>query len=188
MSKLYGLGNYLISEMAVRLMTDPIFNKFVYYKDVDEDGEDILSLPDLESPIEMLTSKDNRQVHLHRRVPKILEHQDVNIFIHFDDQKNYNAKSNNIKTLFVKIGILVHKNCQGTPNGSREICIISAIERALDGKKFVKSLGTCSVDRIVPLYGLQVEYSGFEVICSIDGFPKNCGEQFEVEEELTCLK
>lgn len=188
MSKLFGLGNYIISEMAVRLMNDPIFNKFVYYKDVDENGEDILSLPDLESPIEMLTNKDSCQVHLHRRVPKILHNQDVNIFIHFNDQKNYNAKSNNIKTIFVKIGVLIHEKCLYVPNGSREICIISAIEKVLDGKKFIKGLGTCSIDRVAPLYGLGIEYSGFEITCSIDGFPKNCGEQFEIEEEVICLK
>ena len=60
MAKLYGLGNVIISEVATRLMTNSDFNKLVYYKDIDEDGEDILSMPDLEDPVTKLYKK-----HLH---------------------------------------------------------------------------------------------------------------------------
>ena len=52
MAKLYGLGNVVISEVATRLMTNPDFYKFVYYKDIDEEGEDILSMPDLDNPVD----------------------------------------------------------------------------------------------------------------------------------------
>ena len=37
MAKLYGLGNVIISEVLTRLITNPDFNKLVYYKDVDEE-------------------------------------------------------------------------------------------------------------------------------------------------------
>ena len=63
MAKLYGLGNVIISEVLTRLMTNPDFYKLVYYKDVDENGEDILSMPDLEDPVGELYKK---QVWLHK--------------------------------------------------------------------------------------------------------------------------
>lgn len=173
MAKLYGLPNYLITEVATKLMLHPDFYKFVYYKDISEDGEDILKQPDLDSPIEMLSQgeKDKRQVFLNRRPDKILHEQDVNIFIYFDDMKKYTASSRRIKTVFIKIGILIHEQCLPTPNGSRDMCIISSIESILEGAKFVKGLGTCEIVRANQLFGLPVEYSGYELLCSIDGFP-----------------
>lgn len=170
MAVLYGLGNYIITDLAVKLMTHPEFSKFVYYKDIDENGESILDLPNLESPIETLTNPDKRQVFLHRRPDKILHEQDVNVFIQFDDQKNFMAKSKRLKTVYVKIGLLLHEKCLYTPNGGRDVCILSAIEDALDGKRFVRGLGVCEIERINPLYGIPVEYNGFEVLCRIDGF------------------
>lgn len=184
MAQLYGLANYLVSELAMKLMTHKEFSKFVYYKNVGKDGESILDMPDLDNPIETLRGNGNPQdcqVWLHRRPDKILHEQDINIFIYFDDQKNINFSSKRVKTVFLKIGVLIHDRCKETPNGARDICIVSAIENALDGKKFVKGLGTCKVDRVNPLYGLPVEYSGHDVYVEIDGFKANCGEQFEVE-------
>lgn len=170
MARLYGLANYIITELGVKLMTHPEFSKFVYYKDINEDGESILDMPELESPIEQLTKKETRQVFLHRRPDKILHEQDVNVFIHFDDQKNYKNQNKRLKTVYVKIGILLHEQCLYTPNGGRDVCIISAIEDAIDGKKFVRGLGVCEIERVNPLYGIPVEYNGFEVLCKIDGF------------------
>lgn len=175
MAKLYGLGNYIITEMATKLMLEPEFYKFVYYTDLDEKGESILTQPDLDSPIEALSQgdKQNRQVFLNRRPDKILHHQDVNIFIYLDDIKNYGAKTKRIKTVTVKISILIHEQCSTTANGSRDICIISAIEKILEGQSFIKGLGSCEVVRVNSLFGLPVEYSGYEVLCSIDGFPQS---------------
>ena len=40
MAKLYGLANYLISELTIRLLNSKEFTKFVYYKNVsDKDFE-----------------------------------------------------------------------------------------------------------------------------------------------------
>lgn len=173
MAKLYGLPNYLITEIATKLMLNPIFYKFVYYKDINEQGEDILSLPNLDNPIEILSQEDrqNKQVFLNRRPDKILHRQDVNIFIYFDDMRNYSAKSKKIKTITIRIGVLIHEQCLRTPNGSRDICLISAIENILEGETFVKGLGKCEVNRVSPLFGLPLEYTGYELICNIDGFP-----------------
>lgn len=173
MAKLYGLPNYLITEIATKLMLNPEFYKFVYYKDIRDDGEDILKQPDLDSPIEILSQgkSENRQVFLNRRPNKVLYNQDVNVFIFFDDMKNYTSKSKRIKTVSIKIGVLINERCLPTPNGSRDICLVSAIENALEGAKFMKGLGTCEVVRVNPLFGLPVEYSGYEILCNIDGFP-----------------
>lgn len=176
MAKLYGLGNYLITEMATKLMLNPEFYKFVYYKDIgDNDDDDILAQDDLDSPIEVLSQgdKQNRSVFLNRRPNKILHTQGVNIFIYLDDMRNYTANSKRIKTVFIRVGILIHEQCLDTPNGSRDICLISAIEKILEGSSFIKGLGSCEVVRVNPLNAISVEYSGYDVLCSIDGFPKN---------------
>ena len=57
MAKLYGSGNVIVSDVLTRLITNPDFYKLVYYKDVDEEGEDILSMPDLEDPVSALYKK-----------------------------------------------------------------------------------------------------------------------------------
>lgn len=183
MAKLYGLPNYLITEIATKLMLHPEFYKFVYYQDIDEKGEDILEQPDLDSPIEVLSQgeRKRRQVFLNRRPDKILQEQGVNVFIYLDDMRNYTARSKKIKTVSIKIGIVLHEKCLPTPNGSRDICLVSAIEKILEGSKFIKGLGTCEVVRSIQLFGLPVEYSGYEILCSIDGFP---AKLTTVEEDL----
>lgn len=174
MARLYGLGNYLITELSTKLMLNPEFYKFVYYKDIDETGEDILSQPDLDSPIETLSegALQSRKVFLNRRPKKILHEQDVSVFVYLDDIKNYTAVSKKIKTVFVRIGVLIHERCLPCPNGSRDVCIISAIEDTLEGESFIRGLGSCEVVRTNSLFGLPVEYSGYEVLCKIDGFTK----------------
>ena len=41
MAKLYGLGNVIMTEVATRLMTNPDFNKLVYYKDISSPSSSI---------------------------------------------------------------------------------------------------------------------------------------------------
>lgn len=189
MARLFGLANYLISDLAMTLMTDDTFSKFVHYKNIGKDDETILELPPLENPIETLRGggdKQKCQVFLYRRPDKILHEQDVCVFISFDDQKNYNFNSKRVKTVYIKIGLVIHERCYETPHGARDICIISAIEDAIDGKKFVKGLGTCKIEKVNPLYGMPVEYIGHEITCEIDGFKANCGQYFEGE-QFKCL-
>ena len=166
MAKLYGLGNIVMSDIATRLMTNSDFNKLVYYKDIDEDGEDILSQPDLENPVEKLYKK---QVWLHRRPDKILHDKDVNIFITLDDFRNESSMNTNIKTLTFKIMILVHKDCLLTPNGLRDVALLCSISDIIEKDDYFKGLGKCNVYRVNQLYGLNTEYSGYEVVCKVDG-------------------
>ena len=128
MAKLYGLGNVIVSDVLTRLITNPDFYKLVYYKDVDEEGEDILSMPDLEDPVSTLYKK---QVWLHRRPDKTLHNQDVNVFITLEDFRNESAKNQNIKTMTFKVAVLVHKECLLTPNGSRDIALLCCISDTL---------------------------------------------------------
>ena len=177
MAKLYGLGNYLMTEIVARLLNNKEFTKFVYYKNVSD--EDILTLPDLDNPVAML--KD--QFFRNRRSPKILEEQDVTVFIYLDDMKNSTTKSNRIKTLWINIGLIVHESCSDTLNGSREVAIISAIEKALSNMTFSKALGVCEVERVIKLNGIPFEWNGYEVSLRLDGFSEVGTNIFEVENE-----
>ena len=177
MAKLYGLANYLMSEIVIKLLNNKEFTKFVYYKDVSD--KDILSLPDLKNPATMLKN----QIFRNRRTPKILEEQDVCIFISLDDIRNYGAKSKKIKTIWVNVGFVVHQSCSSTINGSREVAIISAIEKALDGMMFSKAIGVCEVDRVVPLAGIPYEWNGYQVSVKLDGFSELGTNIYEVDYE-----
>ncbi|MGL5650042.1 MAG: hypothetical protein ACRDDY_19605 [Clostridium sp.] len=164
MAKLYGMSNQIISEMIMRLMTDEVFYKFVYYKDTHD--EDILSMPDLDDPVSELY---NKQVWLHRRPKKILHEQDVNVFLTLEDMRNETAKNKDIKTMAFKIGILVHENCLTTANGSRDIAILERVQYLIENDAYFSGLGECRVNRVNHLFGLGIEYSGFDVIFKIDG-------------------
>jgi len=177
MAKLYGLANYLMSEITVKLLNNKEFTKFVYYKDIS--NKDILSLPDLDNPALMLKN----QIFRGRRTPKILEKQDVCVFMCLDDIRNYTARSNKIKTIWIRIGFIVHQNCSNTLNGTREIAIISAIEKALSNMSFSKAIGVCEVDRVIPLSGLPFEWNGYEVSVKLDGFSEIGTNVYEVDHE-----
>ena len=177
MAKLYGLANYLMSEITVKLLNNKEFTKFVYYKDIS--NKDILSLPDLDNPALMLKN----QIFRGRRTPKILEKQDVCVFMCLDDIRNYTARSNKIKTIWIRIGFVVHQNCSNTLNGTREIAIISAIEKALSNMSFSKAIGVCEVDRVIPLSGLPFEWNGYEVSIKLDGFSEIGTNVYEVDHE-----
>ena len=177
MAKLYGLANYLISEIAVKLLNNKEFTKFVYYKDIS--NKDILSLPDLKNPATLLKN----QIFRNRRSPKILEEQDVCVFIYLDDMRNYAAKTSKIKTIWINVCFIVHQSCSSTLNGSREIAIISAIEKAIDNTTFSKAIGKCEVDRVITLSGLPYEWNGYEVSIKLDGFSNLGTDIFEVDYE-----
>ncbi len=177
MAKLYGLANYLMTEIIVRLLNNKEFTKFVYYKDVSD--KDILSLPDLDNPAIML--KD--QIYRNRRTPKILDSQDVCVFMYLDDMKNYTAKSHKIKTIWISVSFILHQSCSSTLNGSREVAIISAIEKALSGITFSKAIGVCEVDRVIRLSGLPYEWNGYKVSIKLDGFSELGTNIFEVDYE-----
>ena len=177
MAKLYGLANYLMSEIIVRLLNNKEFTKFVYYKEVSD--KDILSLPDLNNPAIMLKN----QIFRNRRTPKILEEQDVCVFMYLDDMRNYSARNNKIKTIWINIGFIVHQSCSSTINGSREVAIISAIEKALDSATFSKAIGICQVERAIPLSGLPYEWNGYEVSIKLDGFTELGTNIYEVDHE-----
>lgn len=168
MAKLYGLSNEIMNELAIKLMTHDEFSKFVYHK--DKCNEDILSLPELEDPIGLLNKK---QVFINRRSPIVLNESNVVAFIYIKRIRNDSAKSKKIKTIWVNVGFLVHMDCSTTLNGNREAALLSAIEDCLDNNKFNKGLGICEVEDSIPINGLPIEWSGYDVICKIDGFTED---------------
>lgn len=168
MANLYGLSNFIMNELVIKLMTHNEFSKFVYHK--DKSNEDILSLPELEDPISLLNKK---QVFINRRPPIVLNESNVVAFIYVKKIRNDSTKSKKIKTIWVNIGFLVHRDCSATLNGNREAALLSAIEDCLDNTKFDKGLGICEVEDSIPINGLPVEWSGYDVICKIDGFTED---------------
>jgi hypothetical protein len=158
------MANTILAEVINRIINDKIFNKFVYYKDVDD--KDILSLDDVENPVEKLY---NNNIWLHRRPKKILHEEDVNVFLTLEDMRSQNTSNKNIKTMNFKAGILVHEDCLLTANGSRDIVLLERLMFLIENDSFFKSLGECRVYKVNHLFGLGIEYSGFEVYFSIDG-------------------
>lgn len=164
MAKLYGLGNYLISEITTKLITDNDFSKFVYYK--NEDKRDILSLPDLDDPFVQLKG----QIFQNRRPEKVLEYEDVCVFIWLGDSRNYKHISKKLKTLTINIGFVVHKNCSKTLNGIREVALISAIEKAIEEDDFQSAMGKMTVDRVNSLNGIPHEWNGYNISVQCEDF------------------
>lgn len=164
MAKLYGMANQIMSEMLIRLMTNEEFYKLVYYKDAKD--TDILSMPNLDDPI---TTLYKEQVWPRRRPQTVLHEQDVHVFLSLTDFRNENARSKNIKTMTFSVGLLVHENCIDTYNGNRDIALLECIQNIIENDKYFNSLGECGTFRVTPLYGIALEYSGFELICKIDG-------------------
>ena len=176
MAKLYGLGNYILSELSTKLICDNDFNKFVYYK--NEKENDILSMPNLDNPFVQLKS----QFFKNRRPVKTLVEEDVCVFIYLDDIRNQNAKSKKIKTIWLRVSFLVHSNLSETQNGVREVALISAIEKIVERSEFQKTLGEVEVERIKALQGLPYEWNGYEVLVKCDGLTEHCVE-YEIKED-----
>lgn len=169
MAKLYGLGNYLISEICTKLVSDKDFNKFVFYKDDYE----VLDKPDLDNPFVELKG----QVFKNRRPKKVLEEQDVCVFVYLDDVRNQNAQSKKIKTVWIRVSFIVHEQCSDTIHGLREVALISAIEKVIERSKFQKTIsGSMSVERVNKLNGLPFEWNGYEVIVKCNGMTEHCVE------------
>ena len=174
MAQIFGLTNYLITQVAMTLMNNEYFSKLVYY--VDEDvGTDIFQLDKISSPIEALSQGDiaTRKVFLGRRIKtdKIQQCQDVNIFIHLRDSKNYKQTSHHIKTVYISVIVLVHEQCIPTAHGGRDSAIVNAIENAVEGQRLTYAVGECRVFSTPMLEQLPPEYSGYEVVLQVDGFP-----------------
>lgn len=162
---LYGLSNYLMSELTTKLMMDDDFSKLVFYK--DEDG-DVLSLEGLDNPFIQLKG----QVFQNRRPQKTLDKQDVLVFIYLKKIKRDGIKTHKANTVWINIGVLVHENCSKIENGVRENAIISAIEKVVEDSNFQSSIGNCSFESADLLAGIPFEWNGY--VCSIkfDGFTK----------------
>lgn len=166
MAKLYGLGNYILSELMTKLVMDNDFNKLVYYKN----KEDALSQPDLDNPFTQLKG----QIFKNRRPIKILTEEDVCVFAYLDDVRNYEAKSKKIKTVWINVSFLVHNNLSETDYGVREIALISAIEKVVEKGVLQKALGNVEVERVRSLQGLPYEWNGYALIVKCDGFTEPC--------------
>lgn len=160
---LSGLENALISELTSKLILDTVFSKLVYYK--NEKG-DILALDELEQPFLDLEN----QIFKNRRPPKILTEQDVCVFVYLDDTRNFSVKSRKIKTVWIKVGFLVHENCSVTNIGIRESAMISRIQYIAEKTDFKSAIGKCKCEKPVKLNGLPTQWNGYEIPIKMDGW------------------
>lgn len=164
-----GLPNRIINEICAELMSRQDFAKFVYYKDKDCD---ILSLPDIENPHKLLK---NKQVHINRKIPKVLEEYDVNVFMTLSRWNNYrkfgSKASTVIDSVTIKIIVLVQATTLPTENGNRDIAIVSIIRDILE-QNDLGGIGRCSIEEVAELYSLPPEFHGFEMYCKVEGFNK----------------
>lgn len=162
-----GLPNRIINQICAELMSNQTFAKLVYYKDKDCD---ILSLPDLENPHKLLK---NKQVHVNRKIPKVLEEYDVNVFMTLNRWRNYapygGRKSVTVDNVTIKIVVLIQATTIYTENGNRDIALVSVIKDILE-KSDLGGIGKCYIEDVAELYALPPEYHGFEIFCNVKGF------------------
>lgn len=162
-----GLPNRVINEICAELLNNQDFAKFVYYKDKECD---ILSLPDIENPHKLLK---NKQVHVNRKIPKVLEAYDVNVFMNLSRWTSYQKfgahQSQTISEVTIKVSVLVQASTLPTENGNRDIALVSIIKDVLE-KSDLSGVGKCHVEDVRELYGLPPEFHGFEMYCKVDGF------------------
>lgn len=160
---LYGLENRMISEITSKLILDNVFNKMVFYK---FETSDITKLPDLEYPFDQLKN----QIFKDRRPSKILKEQDVCVFIYLDDSRNFSVRSNKIKTVWIKVGFIVHQKCSVTESGIRESAMISRIQYLMERTEFKYAIGRCKCEKPIKLNGLPVGWNGYEIAVKLDGW------------------
>ena len=75
-----------------------------------------------------------------------------------------------MKVVEIEVMVIVHDNCAKTLYGTRDVCIITAIEEALDEQK-ISGVGKCVVTGVTDINGLPVEYSGYYLFVEVQGFP-----------------
>lgn len=167
MGEIYGVSNNLITDIAITLMNNQDFAKFVYYKKEDEQGRDILSLPDVENPIEKLHKK---QVYANRRVPRVMTEGSVDVYINFEDNKRHRGNTKTTRNVTIRVSVLVHNDCLYTVNGKRDVILVDCITNILENTHLSMGIGECSVDRVLPIRDISIEFNGYDIVCKVDVF------------------
>ena len=74
MDILYGFPNKLIHNIGTKIMLDDVVNRFLVYKDNEDDN--VFDLPEIDNPIELLKDK---KVFYGRRVATVLKEADISM-------------------------------------------------------------------------------------------------------------
>lgn len=170
MSILYGFPNQAISEISSLLLNDKIFNKFLWYSSVDD--EDILSLPDIEKPIEKLL---NHKVFQSRKIDKILHDADISVYIVL---RSYKPASHNYTNSFyvsdttLEIGIVCHNKYRDTLNGSRDVAVACRVAELICENKELSGIGHFELVGFEPNYNIPPEYTAYRLLVSVNNFTK----------------
>lgn len=160
----YGFANRCLAEVTAEMLQSEDLCKFLYYTQ-DTSKEDILSY---DKPVAAQIVDKN--IYTGRRVPDILHRTGAYICTRVNDYAPIQKKSEVMKMVEIEIMVIVHEECEKTIYGTRDVCIVTAIEDALEDKK-ISGVGRCVVSRITDISGLPIEYSGYFLYLEVQGFP-----------------
>lgn len=171
MDILYGFPNKLIHNIGTKIMLDNVINRFLVYKDNEDDN--VFDLPEIDNPIELLKDK---KVFYGRRVATVLKEADISMYITLYDYRPYVKrydKSRLITTTKIEIGIVCHDNCRNSLNGLREIAVGSRIIDIFKEEQNLGTIGRIELESFKSLYNMPVDYHGFQIILSAESEVSN---------------
>lgn len=171
MGILYGIPNELIYNVGTKIMLDDIINKFMFYKDNKDDN--IITLPDIDNPIDSLK---NKKVFYGGRIATVLKEADITMYITLYDYRPYVKrydKSNFIATTKLEVGVICHENCRNSLNGLRELCVGSRIVDIFKEEQNLGTIGRIKLDSFKPMHNIPTSYYGFQIILSAESEVRN---------------
>lgn len=171
MDILYGFPNKLIHDVGAKIMLDDIINRFLVYKDNEEDS--VFDLPKIDNPIGLLKDK---KVFYGRRVTTVLKEADISIYITLYDYRPYSKKydkSRLITTTKIEIGVICHNNCRNSLNGLRDIAVASRIVDIFKEEQSLGTIGRIELENTKALYNMPTDYHGFQIILSAESEVSN---------------
>lgn len=161
---LYGLPNRVMTNLSMQLFKHEHLSKFLHYTAIEYKTKNIL-LEEKVSASELV----DKNIFVGKRVPIIIGMSGAYIsFRVYDYYPGYGGKDTyNVE---VDIDIIVHKDCQDTIHGTRDITLVTMVHEALRDERLT-GIGKCRLGNAYDIRDLDVGYSGYTVRASIKGFP-----------------
>ncbi len=164
MIQAYGFANRCLSEVTANMLNNEELCKFLYYTQGGENKKKKKK----ETP--RANKIIDKNIYTGRRVPDILHRTGAYVCTRVQSYAPLRRNSEVMKVVEIEVMVIVHDNCAKTLYGTRDVCIITAIEEALDEQK-ISGVGKCVVTGVTDINGLPVEYSGYYLFVEVQGFP-----------------
>lgn len=162
-----GFPDKLMLKISNMIMLDKDINKVLFYN--KEQNKDLYTLPSVNNPISTL--KDDK-VFIDRRIDKVLKESDISIFINLANDESYSRnyqRSRFFRTCKIEIGVICHRDCRKTLNGTREGIVINKIIELLSNAK-LGGIGEAYLEPFTQMYNMPFEYTGYSTKLSVDYF------------------